>query len=792
MMNRRLTTPATVGLMAALAALGAAAAAQAPSSVPRDGALDRSVLPIPEPRHAPITQLDVRKAAAPPRFEVKAPKGAPNVVLVLIDDMGFGQPSTFGGGIQMPTLDRLAAQGLRYSNFHTAALCSPTRAALLTGRNHHTNNTGAVQDIATAFPGYTGLRPRSVAPLAEILRLNGYSTGAFGKWHLTPLWETSTSGPFDLWPTRSGFEKFYGFIGGEANQWAPLLYDGTEEVEMSNDPAYHITADLTNRAISWVRAQHSLTPDRPFFMYFAPGATHAPHHVGKEWADRYKGRFDAGWDRYREETLARQIKLGVVPPGTKLAPKPAAIKDWDALSADEKRLYARQMEVYAGFGEQTDREVGRLAETLEDLGVMDDTLFVYIAGDNGASAEGGPAGMFNEMSFFNGVPEPLPEVVAKLDKWGGPETFPHYAIGWAVAGDTPFAYAKQVASDCGGTADGMVIRWPKRIQAKGEVRAQFHHVIDIAPTVLEVAGLPEPRSVNGTPQKPMEGTSLAYTFADGQAKSRHVTQYFEIAGNRAIYHNGWLARVVHRAPWEASPRATLEADTWELYDRGRDFSLSQDLAAAQPQKLAELKALFLKEAVKYDVLPIDDRSIERLDAGIAGRPDLMGGRTTLTLYEGMTGMLENAFVNLKNRSSSITAEVEIPAGGASGVILAQAGRFGGWSLYFKDGRPAYAYNWIGRETYTVSAAQPLPPGKAEVKLDFAYDGGGRGKAGNAVLYVNGTKVAEGRIANTNPIMFSADEAADVGVDEGTPVTEAYTAAGSRFSGKIRRVTVELK
>jgi arylsulfatase A-like enzyme len=767
-------------------------AGQAPAATAAAGALDRSVLPIPEPTHAPITELDVRRATAPPRFEVKAPKGAPNVVLVLIDDMGFGQPSTFGGGVAMPTLDRLATEGLRYSNFHTSALCSPTRAALLTGRNHHTNNTGAVQDVATAFPGQTGKRPPSVAPLAEILRLNGYSTAAFGKWHLVPLWETSTSGPFDLWPTRSGFEKYYGFLGGEANQWAPLLYDGTVEVEMPNDPSYHLTTDLANHAISWVRAQHSLTPDKPFFMYFAPGATHAPHHVGKEWADKYKGRFDAGWDKYREETLARQIALGVVPPGTRLAPKPAAVKDWSTLSADERRLFAREMEVYAGFGEHVDHEVGRLVATLGELGVLDDTLFIYIAGDNGASAEGGPAGMFNEMSFFNGVPEALPDVLGKLDKWGGPETFPHYAIGWAVAGDTPFAYAKQVASDCGGTADGMVIRWPKGVKARGEVRSQFHHVIDIAPTVLEAAGLPAPRSVNGTLQKPMEGVSLAYTFADAQAKSRHLTQYFEIVGNRAIYHDGWLARVIHRAPWEQTPRASLDQDKWELYDRNRDFSLANDLAAKEPQKLAQMKALFLSEAVKYDVLPIDDRSIERLDPAVAGRPDLMGGRTSLTLYDGMTGMLENAFINVKNRSSLITADLEIPAGGANGVILAQAGRFGGWSLYFDKGRPAYAYNWIGRETYTVASAQAVPPGRAEVKLDFAYDGGGRGRGGTATLFVNGQQVASGRIASTNPNMFSADEAADVGVDEGTPVSEAYTAAGSRFTGSIRKVTVEVR
>jgi arylsulfatase len=761
-------------------------------SVSEGAPLDRTVLPVPEPKVSPITVLDVRRATAPPRFEVKAPAGAPNVVLVLVDDMGFGQPSTFGGGIAMPTLDRLAREGLRYNNLHTSALCSPTRAALLTGRNHHTNNTGAVQDVATAFPGQTGKRPASVAPLAEILRLNGYNTAAFGKWHLVPLWETSTSGPFDLWPTRSGFEKFYGFLGGEANQWAPLLYDGTSEVDMPTDPAYHLTTDLANRAISWVRAQRSLTPDKPFFVYFAPGATHAPHHVAKEWSDKYKGRFDGGWDRYREETLARQIALGLVPPGTTLAPKPAAVKDWDTLSADEKRLFARQMEVFAGFGEHVDHEVGRLVAALEDLGVLDDTLFVYIAGDNGASAEGGPAGMFNEMSFFNGMPEALTEVVAKLDQWGGPGTFPHYAIGWAVAGNTPFAYAKQVASDFGGTADGMVIRWPKGVARRGEIRTQFHHVIDIAPTVLEVAGLPEPRSVNGADQTPMAGVSLAYTFGDAQAKSRRVTQYFEIAGNRAIYHDGWLARTIHRAPWETTPRASLEQDEWQLCDRTTDFSLAHDLAAKHPEKLAEMKALFLEQAVKYSVLPIDDRSIERLDPAVAGRPDLMAGRTSLTLYDGMTGMLENAFVNVKNRSKSIVAELEIPAGGARGVVLAQAGRFGGWSLYFQDGRPAYAYNWVGRETYTVASPQAVPAGKAQVRLDFAYDGGGRGQGGTATLSVDGQKVAQGRIVHTNPIMFSMDEAADVGVDEGTPVTEAYSAAGSRFTGTIRKVTVEVR
>jgi arylsulfatase len=549
---------------------------------------------------------------------------------------------------------------------------------------------------------------------------------------------------------------------------------------------------MANQAIAWVRAQQSLTPEKPFCVYFAPGATHAPHHVPKEWIAKYKGKFDQGWDKYREETLARQITLGVVPPGTQLAPRPPAIKDWDALSADEKRLFARQMEVFAAFGEHTDHEVGRLAKAIEDLGAMDNTLFIYIAGDNGASAEGSMTGLFNEVSFFNGVPEQLADVLRYIDNWGDPTTYPHYAVGWAIAGNTPFSWAKQVASSYGGTRNGTVIHWPRGIKAKGELRSQWHHVVDIAPTVLEAAGLPFPNVVNGTSQKPFEGVSLVYTFNDAQAQDRHRTQYFEIGGNRAIYHDGWLAGTVHRAPWEPQPRAALEQDTWELYDTRTDFSLAHDLASQHPQKLKEMQALFLQEAVKYSVLPIDDRSIERFNPAIAGRPDLMGGRTALTVYEGMTGMMENAFINVKNRSHTITAEVEIPAGGANGVVLAQAGRFAGWSLYFTDGKPAYVHNWIGREHYTVAAAEPAAPGKATIRLDFAYDGGGLGKGGTVTLSVNGQKVAVGRITHTVPLVFSGDEGADVGVDEGTPVTDAYKEGDNRFTGTIHRVTVEVK
>jgi len=789
--NSWMTAAAVGGLLFTSACSGPKPAAPPPTAA-GPATFDRTVLPIPEPTYPPITELDARKVTPPPRFEVKAPDGAPNVLIVLIDDMGFGMSSAFGGPIHMPTVERLANQGLRYTQFHTTALGSPTRTALLSGRNHHTNNMGSIAETATAFPGNTGQRPDSVAPLAEMLRLNGYSTSFFGKNHETAAWEVSPSGPTNRWPNRSGFDEFYGFMGGETNQWAPLLYHGMNRVELPKDPNYHFMTDMTDKAVGWVQYQKSLTPDRPFFMYFAPGATHAPHHVPKEWIAKYKGKFDQGWDAMREQVLARQIALGVVPPGTKLAAKPKEIKDWTALSADEKKLFARQMEIYAAYGEYADVEIGRLVDAIKDLGQLDNTLVLYIVGDNGTSAEGGMNGLFNEMTYFNGVAETVPDILKRYDELGGPMSYPHMAAGWAVAGDTPFMWTKQVASNFGGTRNGMVAYWPKRIKAKGEVRSQFHHVIDVAPTVLEAAGLPEPKSVNGTPQTPIEGVSMMYTFDDAKAASRHKVQYFEMFGNRAIYADGWFAGTIHRSPWDGEPRHVLLEDTWELYDTRSDFSLASDLAAQNPAKLKELQDLFMKEAVKYHVLPIDDRGIERLNAKLAGRPDLMGDRTLLTLYAGMTGMSENAFINVKNRSLTITADVEIPAGGASGVILAQGGRFGGWSLYMKGGKPVYAYNLLGLQRFTVAAAQTIPAGKATVRFEFAYDGGGLAKGGLGTIYVNDKKVAEGRIEHTQPMMFSLDDAADVGIDEGTPVTVDYTPQTSAFTGKILKIVVDVK
>ncbi|MBA4064257.1 MAG: arylsulfatase [Isosphaera sp.] len=782
---------------AAVAHWPAAPAGAQDKAAAGDGAapdqLDRTVLPIPQPKRDPITEIDARKVKVPPRFDVTAPKGAPNVVIVLIDDMGFGQSSAFGGPVHMPTAERLANNGLRYNRFHTTALCSPTRCALLTGRNHHSCNMGSITETATGFPGQTGSRPDNVAPLAEMLRLNGYSTAAFGKYHECPVWEVSPSGPTDRWPTRSGFDKFYGFIGGETNQWAPLVYDGLTKVETPKDPNYHFTTDMTDQAIAWSKYQKALTPDKPFFMYFATGATHAPHHAPKAYIDKYKGKFDHGWDKQREVTLAAQKKLGVVPANAPLAPKPEAIKDWDKLSDNERKLFARQMEVFAGFGEHTDHEVGRLVAALEEMGQMDNTLFLYQIGDNGASAEGTMNGLFNESTYFNGVPEKAEDILGRIDDLGGPNSYGHYAAGWAVAGCTPFTWTKQVAANFGGTRNPLVVHWPKGIKARNEVRSQFHHVIDVAPTVLEACGLPEPKSVNGVAQRPIEGVSMVYTFGDAKAKDRHTTQYFEIFCNRAIYHDGWVAATVHKAPWEARPRVdSFDKDTWELYDVNEDFSQANNVAGKHPEKLRELQARFTTEAVKYHVYPLDDRVEERFNAALVGRKDLMQGRTSLTVYEGMTGMMENVFINTKNRSHTVTAEVEVPEKGCEGVILCQAGRFGGWSLYVKDGKPRYCYNWVGLERYTVAADKPLPAGKVTLRYEFAYAGGKPGSGGTGTIFVNGAKVAEGKIGHTNANIFSADETADVGVDEATPVTDDYKERDNKFTGRIRKVTVELK
>jgi len=748
--------------------------------------MDRTTLPIKEPSRQTYKELDAANAKAPARFEVKAPKGAPNVVVVLIDDIGFGASQAFGGPINMPTLDKLAATGLKYNRFHTTALCSPTRMALLTGYNHHSNNAGSVMETSTAFPGNTGIRPQSITPMAEVLRQNGYSTAAFGKYHETPPWEISVSGSLDRWPTHSGFDKFYGFIGGETNQWSPLVYDGVTQVEVPKDKDYHFTTDMTNNAISWVRFQQALTPDKPFMMYFATGACHAPHHAPKEWIDKYKGKFDAGWDKLREETLAKQKQLGLVPQNVKLAPKPTDIKDWDKLSADEKKLFTRQMEAFAGFAEHTDHEVGRLVSAIEDLGEMDNTLFLYVVGDNGSSAEGQMNGMFNEMTYFNGIPETVPDMLKHLDEWGSPSTYPHMAAGWAVALDAPFAWTKQVASDFGGTRNGMVAHWPAGIKAKGEVRTQFTHVIDIAPTVFEACHVPSPTTVNGIKQDPIEGTSFLYSFDDAGAKEKHTTQYFEMFGNRAIYSNGWYARTIHRAAWSMTPYHKLADDKWELYNSNEDFSLSTDVASANADKLKELQALFMSEGEKYHVLPIDDRLLIRTDARAVGRPDVMGERTSVTYGEGMKGMAPDIFISTKNTSYTITADVDVAANG-NGVIVCQGGRFGGFSFYVKGGKPEFTYNYLGLQSYNVVSSQTLKPGKHTIVYDFKYDGDGRGKGGTGTISIDGVQTAEGRIDKTQPALFSVDDMGDVGTDDGTWV--ANYGSEAKFNGKLEKVTI---
>jgi len=757
--------------------------------------IDRTVLPIQPPENEPITEMDARDVEIPEHFEVKAPEGAPNIVIVLIDDIGFGATSTFGGPISTPTFDRLANNGLRFNRFHTTALCSPTRASLLSGRNHHNVNVGSVMEIATGFQGNQGIRPDNAKYFAETLRQNGYSTAAFGKWHETATWEVSVSGPYFRWPTNSGFDKFYGFLGGETNQWDPVIFDGVTKVEKKDDEDYHFTTDMTDEAINWVKFQQAMTPDKPFMIYYATGAVHAPHHAPKEWIEKYKGQFDKGWDKIREETFARQKELGLIPENTKLAPKPESLKDWDQLTENEKKLFAIQMEAFAAFTEHTDNEVGRLVDAIDEIGVLDNTLFIYIMGDNGSSAEGGLEGTYNELIHLNGIfdAETIEGMLARADDWGGPESFPHMSAAWAVATDVPFTWTKQMASDYGGTRNGMVMHWPKGFSSKGEIRSQWHHVNDVSPTILEAAKLPEPKIINGVAQRPMDGVSMLYATDNSGAKGRHTTQYFEMFGNRAIYHDGWLARVVHRVPWENIPINTLQQDKWELYNTEEDFSLTNDLAETNPEKLEELKVLFESEAIKNDVYPLDDRVYERFNAATAGRPDLMGDRKSLTLAQGMGGIMENAFLNIKNNSKTITADLELE-GNDRGIILAQGGKFGGWALYMDNGKPAYTYNWFGLDSYTVTSSKAIPKGSAEVKLDFAYEGGkDPGKGGIATIYVNGEKVAEGRIEKTIPFVFSADETADVGKDDATQVATSVfkNAKDSEFTGHVKKVVISI-
>jgi arylsulfatase len=759
--------------------------------------VSRAHLPIPDPQHVGLTTYDAKDpdTAFPPIAPLRPPEGAPNVLIVLLDDVGFGAASAFGGPAQTPTAERLAANGLKYTRFHTTALCSPTRSALLTGRNHHSVNMAGVTEVATSAPGYTSIWPKEKAPLAETLKLNGYSTAQFGKCHEVPVWQTSPMGPFDQWPSGGGgFEYFYGFIAGETNQYYPSLYEGTIPVEPEKTPeqGYHLTEDMTDKAIAWVRQQKALMPDKPFFMYFAPGATHAPHHVPKEWIEKYQGQFDDGWDALRERTFARQKALGVIPPDAQLTPRPAEIPAWEAMPEALKPVLRREMEVYAGFLAHTDHHVGRVIDAIADLGVLDDTLVYYIIGDNGASGEGSLNGTFNEATTLNNLPGiETPEfLIDHLDDFGGPEAYNHYAVGWAHAMDTPYQWTKQVASHWGGTRNGTIVSWPNGIDAKGEVRHQFCHVIDVAPTVLEAAGLPAPSFVNGIQQAPLEGVSMAYSFDDAEAEERHTTQYFEIVGNRGLYHQGWSAVTKHSTPWVVEDLPPFDDDVWELYGPD-DWTQVQNLAAENPEMLAHLQRLWLIEATKYHVLPLDDRRYERFNSDLAGRPTLIRGNTQ-QLFGGMGRLSENAVLNVKNKSHAVTAEVVVPEGGASGVIVSQGGMTGGWSLYAKDDRLTYCYNYLGLDYSIIAADQPLSAGTHQVRMEFAYDGGGVGKGGAVTLYVDGQPVGAGRVAATMPNIFSPDETCDVGREFGSPVSPDYGPKDNAFSGAVSWVQIDLE
>ena len=756
----------------------------------------REVLPIPDPQHTGLVTYDAKDpdTSFPPIEPLRPPEGAPNVLVVLIDDCGFGASSAFGGPCATPTAERLAGNGLSYNRFHTTALCSPTRQALLTGRNHHSVGMGGITEIATSAPGYNSIRPKSAAPLAETLKLNGYSTAQFGKCHEVPVWESSPMGPFDAWPSGGGgFEHFYGFIGGETNQYAPAIYDGTVPVEPDRTPeeGYHFTEDMTDRAIGWIRQQKALMADKPFFVYYAPGATHAPHHVPTEWSDKYKGAFDDGWDALRERTLARQKELGVVPEDAELTARPAEIPAWEEMPDDLKPVLARQMEVYAGFLEHTDHHIGRVIDALSELEILDDTLVYYIVGDNGASAEGTPQGCFNELIVLNGAGglETTEFMTSKIDLFGTPEAYNHFAVGWAHAMDTPYQWTKQVASHWGGTRNGTIVHWPAGIKAKGEIRTQFSHVIDVAATVLDIAGIPAPTFVNGVQQMPLHGKSMAPTFDDSKAPEHRETQYFEMFVNRGIYHKGWTAVTRHSLPWVATEMPAYDDDVWELYGPN-DWTQAHDLAAEEPERLAELQRLFLIEATRYNVLPLDDRRFERFNPDLAGRPQLIRGTSQL-LFGGMGRLSENSIVPLKNKSHAITAAIEVPEGGADGVIVAQGGAFGGWSLYLHEGRPAYCYNTFGVQRFKVHGGEAIPPGEHQVRAEFTYDGGGLGKGGDVALFVDGAEAGTGRVEMTVPMLFSADETTDVGSDSGTPVSDDHGPKESEFTGRIDWIQLDI-
>ena len=753
--------------------------------------VERSVLPIPP---APFQgTIGLRSSESTPSFPqaVTAPDGAPNVVLILLDDVGFGASSTFGGPIDTPTLQRLSDTGLRYDRFHTTAVCSPTRAALLTGRNHHTAHTGAVMEMATGYPGYDSVLGHDMVTVAETLKLNGYNTAWFGKDHNVPDWESSQAGPFDRWPTSLGFEKFYGFLGGSANNWRPALYDGTTPIEpYLGKPEYNLDFDLADQAISWMTMQKTMAPDKPFFVYYATAAGHAPQQATPEWIAKYKGKFDQGWDKMREETFARQKEMGIIPADAKLTPRPKEIPAWDSASPREQKVYAAMMELAAAHVAQADYNLGRVLDAIDDLGQTDNTLVIYVVGDNGAAGEGSLVGSFNDMNVVSQSHETLDYVESRLPDFGTWKSSNLYPVGWAWAMNTPFQWCKQVASHFGGTRNAMVVSWPKGIQARGEIRSQFHHVIDIVPTILEAARLPQPAMVNGVTQHPIEGVSMAYTFDDAEAAGRRHTQYFEIFANSGIYHDGWFASTTPvRLPWSGvGTDMDVLTTKWELYNIDKDFSQADDLAEQMPEKLREMQVRFYAEAAKFNVLPIQASAAERFGEGI--RPNPTGDRTSFTYTAGLKRIPEGSSPNIKNRSWSLSADVDLK-GGESGVIATQGGLFGGWALYFEKGKPVFSYKVASGENYRGVGATALSPGKRTVVMDFKYDGGGIGKSGTATILVDGKEVAKVRVLKTVPFRFSTEETLDFGEDTGTPVDMSYDVP-FKFTGKLGKIVIDLK
>lgn len=733
------------------------------------------------------TVPDSDPARLPP--QVVAPARAPNVVLILLDDVGFGQFGTFGGAVATPGLDRLAAEGLRYNRFHTTAICSPTRAALLTGRNHHVAATGGIAESATGYDGYTMTVPKRTGMVAEVLRQNGYATAWIGKNHNTPPWEISPRGPFDNWPNAWGFEYFYGFLGGQTSQWDPMLFENHSLVPRSPDPNYHLTGDLVDHAISWIDTVQAV-PGRPYFLYLAPGATHAPHHAPREWVDKFKGKFDAGWDKYREETFARQKQLGIVPANTKLTPRPKEIPAWDTLEPDQKKVATRMMEVFAGFTAHTDHEVGRFLDALRGRPGWDNTLVIYIVGDNGSSAEGSLNGTIDEVTYYNGFEMPWKAALAHLDEIGGPTLHNHFPVGWAWAMNTPFQWTKQVASHFGGTRNPMVVTWPARIKDKGGLRSQFQHVIDIAPTIYEVAGVTPPTVLNGIAQDPIEGKSIAYTFDDTAAEDRHRTQYFEIYANRAICHDGWCAASLANVPWIAQKEVrAVDKLPWELYHIDEDFSEADNLAEKYPEKLRELQDLWWIEATRNHVLPVDTRPLAaRIKPDEVPNPTK--GLKSITYRAGVGGILEGSAPHLTNTSFTLTADIDIPSGGAEGMLFTLGGYTAGIGWYVQEGRLVFSYNFFTERTRIVST-EPLLSGRQTVRAEFIYNGGGMGKGATVRLYAGDKKIGEGILERTVPVAFSSFDGLDVGLDRGAPVDFTYKPP-FKFTGELDQVKVDLK